>query len=345
MSLAKISFEESLAMRVIDAGKCLGCGACVVACPFNCLEYKEEKPVLVKPCQICGICVRACPQYEWNEPEMQNFVFGKEKSPEEIFGVHYRLVVAQANDENILRVCQDGGVVTALLLTALDEGLIDCAVVAGLKHDHPFYPCPMLAVTPEDILKSAGTKYSYSPNILTLTEVAKQKKNNVAFVGTPCQIRAIRKMQKAGLKKYTAPLKFLIGLMCSECFNYEGLMKKHMHEILGINLSGIQKINIKGKMLVSTIGDTKTIPLTDIKQYARKNCSFCPDFSSEFADVSAGGLGLEHWTFTVIRTEQGDRLFSLAERKGAIKTRSATEEMNAINLLCKLSVKKRQSCA
>jgi len=343
MSLTKISFEESLATHVVTTGKCLGCGACVVTCPFNCLEYKEEKPVLIKECQVCGICARTCPQYEWNQPEMANFVFGKEKGHEEMFGFYRRLILAQSNDVNVQRVCQDGGVVTALLLTALKEGLIDCAVVAGLSHDKPFLPQPLLATTIEDILKSAGTKYSYSPNILALNEMVKQKKNNVAFVGTPCQIRAIRKMQMAGVKKYSAPVKFLIGLMCSECFSYEGLIIKHIRESLGINLDDVQKINIKGKMLVSTNTDIKTIPLFDVKQYARKSCKFCPDFSSEFADISAGGLGLESWTFTIVRTECGEELFSVAEKKGAISTRSAGGEANAINLLRKLSVKKRQN--
>jgi len=343
MSLAKISFEESLVKHVINTGKCLGCGTCVVTCPFYCLEYKEEKPVLIKECQVCGICARTCPQYEWNQPNTENFVFGKEKGNKEIFGFYRRLILAQSNDVNVQRVCQDGGVVTALLLTALKEGLIDCAVVAGLSDDKPFHPQSLLATTIEDVLKSAGTKYVYSPNILALNSVVKQKKNDVAFVGTPCQIRAIRKIQMAGLKKYSAPIKFLIGLMCSECFTYEGLIMKYMHENLGINPIDIRKINIKGKMFVSTSAGIKTIPLTDIKQFTRKSCKYCPDFSSEFADISAGGLGLENWTFTVVRTQRGDELFSVAEKKGAIKTRSASEEANAINLLRKLSIKKRQS--
>jgi coenzyme F420 hydrogenase subunit beta len=95
-------------------------------------------------------------------------------------------------------------------------------------------------------------------------------------------------------------------------------------------------------MLVSTASEIRTIPLADIKQYARKSCSFCHDFSSELADISAGGLGLYGWTFIVVRTDKGDGLFSSAEKAGAIKTTSADEEVNALNLLRRLSVKKRQ---
>src|SRR3972149_3673329 len=242
MSSSKIGFQESLLREVIEPGRCVGCGACVVVCPLNCLEYAEEKPRLVKECNLCGLCAKACPRYTWTQAKAENFTFGRERKPEEEFGVYRRLAIAQATHDRVLKVSQDGGVVTALLLFALEKGFIDSAIVAGTSKEKPFYPTPKLATTSEQILEAAGTKYSYSPNILALTDVAKQKNANVAFVGTPCQIQAIRKMQMAGLKKYVAPVKFLIGLMCSECFTYEGLMENHIRGKLGINLGDIRKI-------------------------------------------------------------------------------------------------------
>jgi coenzyme F420 hydrogenase subunit beta len=306
------------------------------------LEYVKTEPVLIKECNNCGICAQVCPRYEWSRLRAENVVFNRERKVDEEFGIYKRVAIAQAKNERILQVCQDGGVTTAILMFALEDGLIDGAIVAGVSREKPLYPVPKLATTPEEILECAGTRYSYSPNLLALTEVVKQKKAKVAFVGTPCEIRAIRRMQMAGLKRYTAPLKFLIGLMCSECFTYEGLMLNHVHEKLGINLGDIKKINIKGKMLVTTNSGVTTISLADIKQYARKSCSACDDFSSELADISVGGLGLDGWTFAIIRTESGEDLFANAEKAGMIRTRSAAEETNALNLLHRLSKKKRQ---
>lgn len=345
MSFNRISFEKSLAADVIATGKCMDCGACVVVCPFNCLEYAEETPRLISECKICGICAQTCPQYEWSQPQAEKFVFDRERKPEEEFGIHRRLTIAQARDDKILKVCQDGGATTALLLFALENGFIDSAIVAGMNKEKPFRPFPKIATTSEEILECSGTKYFYSPNLLALSEVIKQKKASVAFVGTPCQIRAIRKMQMAGLKRYTAPLKILIGLMCSECFTYEGLMEKYIHEKLGVGLNSIRKMNIKGKMLVTTDSGVVAIPLAEIKQYARKSCSFCEDFSSELADISVGGLGLSGWTFTIIRTEKAEELFLNAEKASVIKTRNVDEEILALSLLQKLSKKKRQTTA
>ncbi len=343
MSFDKVSFEETLGTSVVASGKCVGCGACVVVCPFSCLEYMKEGPNLVKECQVCGICAQVCPQYEWSWPKMEDFVFGRERKAEEESGVYRRLVVARAVDDRIVKLCQDGGVVTALLSFALENGLIDSAVVSGISPEKPLYPAPRLATTFEEILECAGTRYFYSPNILALTEGIKQKKTSTAFVGTPCQIRAIRKMQMCGLKKHTKPLMFLIGLMCSECFTYEGLAEKHIRDTLGLNLNDVIKINIKGKLLVKTKTEIRTVPLVTAKQYGRESCGFCDDFSSELADISTGGLGLDGWTFIIIRTERGENLFSSAEKAGYLNVKPVDEETYALNLLVKLSKKKRKT--
>jgi coenzyme F420 hydrogenase subunit beta len=345
MSSNKISFEDSLLTEVVEAGKCVSCGTCVVVCPFACLDLVEGTPSLVKECKVCGICAKVCPRYNWTMADVENFVFGRERKPEEEFGIYRRIAIAQATDNDILGVRQDGGAATALLLFALKTGRIDGAIVAGMDKEKPFYPAPMLATTPEEIIEAAGTKYTCSSNVLALFEMIKQKKANVAFVGTPCQIHAIRRMQMAGLKRQTGPLKFLVGLMCSESFSYEGLMENHIHGKLGINLNDIKKINIKGKMLVTTDSGVTEIPLAEIKPYARKSCSFCDDFSSELADVSVGGLGLDGWTFTIIRTEKGEELFSSAEKAGYLRTKTLDEESFALKLLKKLSHRKRATIA
>src|SRR4030042_1066876 len=180
--------------RNVEAGKCVSCGTCVVACPFTCLDLVKEKPIIVKECKVCGICAQVCPRYQWTMAKVENFVFGRERNPEEEFGIHRRLVIAQTTDEGVTKVRQDGGVATALLLYALKNGLIDSAIVAGTDKEKPFFPKPMLATTADEILEAAGTKYYCSPNILALADMLKQKKASVAFVGTPCQIHAVRRM-------------------------------------------------------------------------------------------------------------------------------------------------------
>jgi coenzyme F420 hydrogenase subunit beta len=339
----KLSFEESLEKEVVSAEKCTGCAACVVVCPLRCLVYSEEKPKIVNECTACGICAQICPRYDFSLPAIEKFVFGRERKPEENFGIYRRIVIAQARDKSILQVCQDGGIVTALLMFALENGLVDGAVVSGVSENRPFYPVPRLATTPKEVLECAGTRYFYSPNLIAFQEGIKQKKESLAFVGTPCQIHALRRIEMVPLKKYAKPLRLTIGLMCTESFTYEGLMEKIIQGELGINPHDISKMNIKGKVLVNTkSGEIKTISLKDAKKYTRKGCASCTDFSAELADISAGGLGLSDWTFTIIRTEKGEELFQNAEREGLLKTKPIEDERRAFDLLIKLSNRKRK---
>lgn len=343
MSAPKQGFEETLLENVVLKEICAGCAACVLVCPYDCLEYLEEKPNLIKKCEICGICPRVCPRFNLSQATLEKMVFQREHNPDEEFGIYRRLVIAKATDENILQTCQDGGVVSALLIHALNNSIIDSAVVSATSQEKPLFPIPKLVSTTQEVLECAGTRYTYSPNLLALGEAIRQRRTGLAFVGTPCQIQAMRKIEAFPLKKYSNLIKFTIGLMCTESFTYAGLMQKHIQETLGVNLNDVEKVNIKGKVLVTTkTGETKAIHLQEAKQYTRKGCLPCTDFSAELADISTGGLGLNGWTFTILRTSKGEEAFDSAEKAGAVKVRPVTDEKVASDLLIKLSRKKRQ---
>jgi len=343
MAIGKATFGDSLQENVILTDMCFGCAACAVACPFSCLEYMKGRPYLVRECKACGICAEVCPQFAWPLPNVESFVFGRERRKDEEFGVYRRIVAVKATNDRVSSFSQDGGAITALLPYALKTKFIDGAIVSGISKKKPFYPVPKLVTTVEKVLESAGTRYSYSPNLLALPKAMRQKKKSIAFVGTPCQINALRRMQMCKLK-LAANVKLLVGLMCSECFTYEGLMEKHIHQNLGINLDDVKDVNIKGKMIVRLkSGSSKIIPLSHAKQYARASCGFCRDFSAELADISAGGLGLEGWTFTVIRSKEGEVLFNSAMEAGTMRTKTVEENDLALKLLVRLSSRKRRS--
>ena len=344
MQKQKLGFEESLEKDVVSAHKCVGCEACVVVCPFECLDYVEGQPVLVRKCETCGICPSTCPEYDWSWSKAEEFVFGRRRREDEAFGIYRRMVLAQATDKSILEKGQDGGAVTALLVHALQSGIIEGAAISGIAEDKPLYPVPKLATTPEQILENAGTRYTYSPNLLAFQEGIKQGRKALAFVGTPCQIHAMRKVQMLPLKKYSNPLQFTVGLMCTESFTYEGLFEEHLKRKMGVDLNDVAKVNIKGKILILLkSGEEKSIPLVEAKQYTRNSCRFCNDFSAELADISAGGLGLSGWTFMILRTERGEQVFNGAVDARVLRTREIAEESFAQALLTKLSKKKMQN--
>jgi len=335
------SFEQTLADIVLSES-CTGCAACVIICPFNCLEYVKGKPELTGECEACGICSEACPRYHPSRRTLEKLVFGRERNAEEEFGIYHRVIVARSTDDRILGLCQDGGVVTTLLTLAMKDKQIDGAAVSATDENKPLHPVPTLATTPQKILQSAGTKYFYSPNLLAFQKGVEQDRKNLALVGTPCQIEAIRRIQKIPLKKYAEKLKLTIGLMCSGSFSYEGLVENHIKRKLGINPSDITKMNIKGNLLLTmNSGETETIPLKKVQQYVRESCLTCADFSAELADVSVGGLGLNGWSLVITRTETAEKLFTAAVDAELLEVKPIEKEKRSLDLLIKLSRKQR----
>lgn len=46
----------------VDMERCIGCGLCVGACPFDSIEMEEDYPRIRDDCKLCGACVDACPE-------------------------------------------------------------------------------------------------------------------------------------------------------------------------------------------------------------------------------------------------------------------------------------------
>ncbi len=47
-------------IRVIE-DICIGCGACIAACPYEAIELEGDKAVIGDKCTLCGACIESCP--------------------------------------------------------------------------------------------------------------------------------------------------------------------------------------------------------------------------------------------------------------------------------------------
>ena len=46
---------------IVNQNKCVGCGACVPACPFDAIVMQEGKAYITEKCTMCGACISVCP--------------------------------------------------------------------------------------------------------------------------------------------------------------------------------------------------------------------------------------------------------------------------------------------
>lgn len=323
---AKPKIFGNLLAEVIRKGICSGCGACVSVCPVGIVTMKsipgkDEQPTLTGKCILCGYCYSQCP---WTEPKpLEVDVFGRSRYEKEEVGVVLASYSAKSRKEEILKVASDGGVVTSLLVYLFKNGFIDCAVCSSLGKEEPLKPKPKVVLTSDELLECAGTRYTVSQTIIGLgSAVDEYGKEKIAVVGTPCQIRAIRKMQYSphGALKYGSKVFLCIGLFCMESFYYDKLIKEYLPQ--RTNLNKVSKFSIrKGKFIVEAEGKRVVdVHLDEVRPYVRGSCHICTDFTSELADISVGSVGSPAgWSTVLLRTEKAKRIFEDAVNTGYIE--------------------------
>jgi coenzyme F420 hydrogenase subunit beta len=343
---------KELFSEVVTSGLCTGCAACVVVCPHPVLDYETDNGVY-KPFHLdldggpddcthgqkgCTMCTRACPRFRNWESEIDTHRFGRDRTDDEVWGVG-DVLLARATDESLVDGGQDGGVVSALLIYALEHDLIDAALVSGLEGDGSTWVAkPVVARTKEDVLRTAQSRYTYSANLLAYEEAVEGGAERIALVGMGCMASAPGAMQARKAGKVARRLSLTIGLLCSKTFDdsiFEGLF----FERYGIARADIVKMNIKGVFQLWTKdGGYHEIPLKEAHAWTREGCTECPDFAAEHADLSTGGIGaFADWTLVIVRTDLGRELMSSLKEAGLVETRPGDDDPGAIALLQRLA--------
>ncbi|MFX0179757.1 MAG: Coenzyme F420 hydrogenase/dehydrogenase, beta subunit C-terminal domain [Candidatus Hodarchaeota archaeon] len=324
---------KDLEQEVILAEKCCACGACIAYCEsqsFNVIEidnyipkFKSEKNA--DNCTECGVCYYICPQTFALSEKLGNFYFIDNE-----IGHILKILAAKTTNPAIEKVGQDGGIVSTLLAYLFERRKIDAAIVS--EYNENFEPIPKIIFDKEDLLKSAGTRYYISSQILPLKDLYNisqeilEKKHiididqiRIAFVGTPCQCRAISKMKLLHIKPAHV-IKYNISLFCFENFNYNQLSNILKKEI-NVKSNDIQKTWIKKNFFVKTKNDKEfEVNIKTLDPAVRKHCKDCDEFTGKFSDISIGAAGApKGYSMILIRTETVEKIINSMLSEGFIE--------------------------
>ena len=148
----------------------------------------------------------------------------------------------------------------------------------------------------------------------------------------PCQATAVARMRMNPLSKpsFQDPTALVVGLFCTWALDFrqfESFLSQRMplREIVKIDIppppASVLEVYLKeGKI---------DFPLDEIRPLVPESCGYCPDMTSEFADISVGVLeGRPEMNTLIIRTERGEEMVREARQKEYL----VLEEMPAENL-------------
>jgi coenzyme F420 hydrogenase subunit beta len=338
----QIKGQKELQGLVLDTNLCTGCGACIGLCPY--FRSYKGKTVALFPCTLKqGRCFAYCPKVEVDLDALSERFFGRpyEEGP---LGYYKSVITSSAHRKIAGALFQAGGTVSALISFALKKGYLDGAV---LTDRDGLLPVPRFITNPDEVFQCASSKYSAAPTLSALNQGMRDGFTQIGVVGTPCQVLSTALMRSNPLqdKTFVDPVGLVIGLFCTWALDFRAF-----EEFIAarVDIKSITKVDIPPPpadlMEIYLVGGQKIeIPLEQIRQLVPEGCSYCPDMTAEFSDISVGVLeGHPDTNTLIIRTERGREIVEEAIKEGYLVVSDIPEE-NLEHLQWAASNKKRRA--
>jgi coenzyme F420 hydrogenase subunit beta len=321
----KVLGSGDLITGVIDAGLCIGCGACVSLCPY--LNAYGGKTALLFPCtKTQGRCFAYCPKIEVDLDEASKAVFGRPYSTEPL-GRYLEVKAAHAGSAMKEGNFQAGGTVSALMTYALRKKIIDAAVLTGREGVRAV---PRIVTSPDAVLESASSNYTAAPTLAAFNQAVKEGYKRIGVVATPCQTLALAQMRANPMKEdnFSDPTGLVTGIFCTWALDYRRFRKLLRGRV---DENAVTKMDIPPppaeKMELFTNNGRIDIPLSEVRQQVPDACGYCFDMTAEFSDVSVGvHEGHTDSNTLIIRTERGRAAVEGAVSEGFLEISDMPQE-------------------
>ncbi|MCQ2310652.1 MAG: Coenzyme F420 hydrogenase/dehydrogenase, beta subunit C-terminal domain [Paludibacteraceae bacterium] len=208
--------KENNQIQLATPDFCTGCAACANVCTKGAIAMIEGEMGHLYPhinkdlCVECGACEQHCSVLH----------------PIELNPIK-KAYAAWAKDETEYKTSVSGGVASLLSRLIIQQGgvVYGCAMLPGIEIRH------IRVDNEEDLLKLKGSKYVQSSisDILPILKKDLQSNRKVLFIGTPCQVAAVKKLYS---DKY--PNLYLVDLICHGVPSVQ-ILRKHILNVVSTN--------------------------------------------------------------------------------------------------------------
>ncbi len=339
--------QKELQERVVATGLCTNCGACVNLCPYM-VSHKDRTIILDSCGRKEGRCYAFCPRTPTDLEALRRRYEPREFTPE--LGPFKGFYLTRAVDPEVRKSSQHGGTVTTLVSLALEEGLIDTAVLA--EEAEKLLPQGIAVQRIAEVRKRGKSRFVVSPNLAAFHNAAKGFARKIGVVATPCQALSLAKMRAkpfpakdSGIEK----LRLVVGLFCGWALSWReltALLEKRFGQgsILGMDIPPSKH----NTMEIHTPGGIVEISLDEVTPFVRRSCRSCWDMTAEFTDLSVGSARTPEgwevargWNQVIVRTPAGQDLLDRARARGLLEFRDMPD--GNLERLKKASLNKKRA--
>jgi coenzyme F420 hydrogenase subunit beta len=271
--------------------------------------------------QDCGqVCQFIAPNYGALEKAVQGRARDNTKADEIFFGPYRDMYQARLKTPS--KGAQWTGITTRLAERLLESKRVDAVLTMAPDPNDSWRPVPVLVSKAEELQHCRGMRMGYAPLLSLLEPAIDAGFRRLAVIGIPCQIAALRGLEKGLKERGKLDELFVIGTPCSDNTTTE-----NFHEFLALIGTDIQRkpseisyLEFKANYHVElrfTDGKSKEIPFLKLPlsklrpDFFPLTCRTCVDYTNVLSDITVGYMAGSGEQWLVVRNDKGQSLVEM----------------------------------
>jgi coenzyme F420 hydrogenase subunit beta len=331
-----LSGASPIIARVLKGELCTGCGLCAGvadgAVAMTTVAPGYSRPVVQQAltAQTEQAIASACPGNKvapWQPAPHQHVSWGP----------WLQTLTGYAVDPEVRYCASSGGAISALLIHALEIGLVDAALHITADPDRPTRNLVTWSRTREEVISAAGSRYAASSPLAEINAALSQDLR-VAFVGKPCDVSALRQLATVD-PRVNERFPLMLSFFCAGLSSHDGADR--IIRDMGFEPDEVKAFRYRGNgwpgMTRAETHDGRVGEMRyedswggQLSKEVQFRCKICPDAVGGVADIACadawygGETGYPQFeeqdgrSLIMSRTLIGDKLLREAMQAGKI---------------------------
>lgn len=278
--------------RVLRNDLCSGCGLCA-GLSGGAIEMGVEPPGFNRPRIRGAISAAAEAVIADSCPGSKVAPWRSDVPSSPCWGPAERIATGHACDEAVRFAGSSGGAITALLLFALESGLVDRVVQVNADPAFPTRNRVAVSRTADEVIAAAGSRYAASSPLASIFEEL-EKGGSFAFVGKPCDVSALRRLARHD-PRIDRHIPVKLSFFCGGIPSHGGA--ERILDEMGLAGAELAEFRYRGNgwpgMATATTVDGRSARMSyerswghHLSREVQFRCKICPDAVGGTADIA-----------------------------------------------------------